>query len=103
MKRFTFKVELSGLGKTCEEAWNDATEQFAMEPGPAPSEVMTDEVSSIKVCPECYSEDVVTNVRQGEGQAFGAPAHIVDMGFKCNSCQAEWGFEKFKKEGDADV
>jgi hypothetical protein len=33
MKHYIFKVTLSGYGKTPEEAWDDAVETFAQDPG----------------------------------------------------------------------
>jgi hypothetical protein len=33
MKRYIFKVTLSGLGNTEADAWEDAVEQFSMGPG----------------------------------------------------------------------
>ena len=33
MKRYLFKVELSGLGETEGAAWADAVEQFCADPG----------------------------------------------------------------------
>ncbi len=33
MKHYLFKVTLSGYGETLESAWQDATEQFAQDPG----------------------------------------------------------------------
>ena len=35
-RQFTFQVELSGQGETVDEAWRDACEQFALDPGPVP-------------------------------------------------------------------
>jgi len=29
---------MSGIGNTADEAWNEATEQFAQDPGPTPEE-----------------------------------------------------------------
>jgi len=38
MKRFTFKITITGLSENGnpDEAWDDATEQFSLEPGPTP-------------------------------------------------------------------
>jgi hypothetical protein len=33
MKRYTFPVTLSGVGKDADEAWRDAVEQFTLDPG----------------------------------------------------------------------
>jgi hypothetical protein len=36
LNRYIFRVTLSGIGKTPEQAWEDATEQFAHDHGPTP-------------------------------------------------------------------
>lgn len=33
MRRYFFKLELSGIGESSEDAWNDAVEQFSQDPG----------------------------------------------------------------------
>ncbi|MBI2836120.1 MAG: hypothetical protein HYX85_00300 [Chloroflexi bacterium] len=38
MKRYAFKVELIGYGEQPEDAWDDAVEGFAQEPGDYPPE-----------------------------------------------------------------
>jgi predicted RNA-binding Zn-ribbon protein involved in translation (DUF1610 family) len=43
MKRFTFPVALSGVGKDMETAWRDAVEQFTLDPGePDSAEIETE-------------------------------------------------------------
>lgn len=32
-RRYFFKIELSGVGKTSDEAWQDAVEAFIQDPG----------------------------------------------------------------------
>jgi transposase-like protein len=44
-------------------------------------------------CPKCNSENTVTAVHQFEGKYYGLEAHIVDMGWKCQGCGTEFGFE----------
>ena len=34
MKTYEFSISLYGMGNSPEEAWNDATEQFSLNPGP---------------------------------------------------------------------
>ncbi len=41
-RRFTFNIQLSGVGENPEEAWLDATEAFDQDPG---------------ICPEIYTEE----------------------------------------------
>ncbi len=41
MKHYLFKVTLSGYGDTIEEAWEDATESFAQDPGAPDDEEYT--------------------------------------------------------------
>lgn len=37
MKRYVFgSIRLQGYGETAEAAWNDALEQFNLDPGPPP-------------------------------------------------------------------
>lgn len=36
IKNFSFKIILNGIGKTAEEAWEDAVEGFMLDPGPTP-------------------------------------------------------------------
>ena len=43
MKKFTFKVELTGDGESMEEAWSDAIEGFYLDPGVPGSESTTHE------------------------------------------------------------
>jgi len=46
MRHYEFTVILSGDGETPEEAWNDATESFGLEPGICPDDTeytVTDE------------------------------------------------------------
>ena len=35
MRTYWFEVHLNGTGRTPDEAWNDAVENFCLEPGPA--------------------------------------------------------------------
>lgn len=37
-KRYEFKVTLVGHGDNADEAWQDATESFALDPGATPDE-----------------------------------------------------------------
>lgn len=36
MRKYFFKIELLGYGETPLEAWEDAVEHFALDPGPPP-------------------------------------------------------------------
>ncbi|MFA5790747.1 MAG: hypothetical protein WC976_06775 [Caldisericia bacterium] len=45
-KTYHFKVTLVGTGKNSEEAWKDATDGFALDPGPTP------EKSEYEIIPE---------------------------------------------------
>ena len=36
MKVYRFTIVLNGIGKTPDEAWDDAVEGFMLEPGPMP-------------------------------------------------------------------
>lgn len=38
MRRYEFKIWLSGYGETEEDAWEDAVEAFMEDPGSPPSE-----------------------------------------------------------------
>ncbi len=37
-KTYEFRITIAGDGGTKEEAWRDATEHFAMDPGAAPED-----------------------------------------------------------------
>ena len=41
MKHYVFTVHLSGYGKDIDEAWQDATETFAQDPGAPGTEDLT--------------------------------------------------------------
>ena len=38
MKTFIFTVSLIGTGENEDQAWNDATESFSLDPGPTPKQ-----------------------------------------------------------------
>jgi hypothetical protein len=46
MKTFFFTVELKGNGDTPEDAWDNATEEFSVEPGPCPDLFSVDDDDS---------------------------------------------------------
>ena len=37
-KRYEFRVVIAGYGKDADQAWEEATEQFSLDPGPTPGE-----------------------------------------------------------------
>jgi len=43
MKRYEFTITLGGYGETPDQAWEDATEGFSLEPGETPSEYQVEE------------------------------------------------------------
>jgi len=38
VQRYLFTITLSGIGDNPDKAWQDATEQFSLDPGPTPGE-----------------------------------------------------------------
>lgn len=49
MKSFIFTIKLRGFGDTPEQAWNDAFENFMLDPGPAPDEHTMEDEGMIKI------------------------------------------------------
>jgi transposase-like protein len=49
-------------------------------------------------CPLCSSLNIVTHVRQGKvvHKVLGQ-IEVADVGWRCEDCGHEWGFEYFKK------
>jgi hypothetical protein len=43
MRSYTFAIALRGYGDTPEKAWNDALENFMLDPGPAPEEFIMED------------------------------------------------------------
>lgn len=43
MKRYEFTITLAGQGETPEEAWQDAVEQFSIDPGSPPDEYIIED------------------------------------------------------------
>lgn len=65
MARYQFPITIVGDGSTAEEAWSDAVEGFALEPGPCPDEgeyskEETDDEQGEEdaVCPKCETEKI---------------------------------------------
>ena len=54
MKSFIFTIELRGFGDTPEQAWNDAFENFMLDPGPAPEEWYMEDDDMIETGKEVY-------------------------------------------------
>jgi hypothetical protein len=48
-KRWLFRIELSGIGDTPEEAWEHALEGFFQDPGAAPGDANPDTESDYAV------------------------------------------------------
>lgn len=48
-QRFYFKIELSGIGSTVEEAWQDATESFSLDFGE-----FNEASEGEPICYDCY-------------------------------------------------
>jgi len=48
-----------------------------------------------QACPKCGAAgEHDAAVKQYEATVWGAPAHIIDVGWACWSCGHEWGFER---------
>lgn len=58
MKHYLFKVTLSGYGDSLQSAWDDATEQFAQDPGAPDDEGYTvEDEDDAPQLPESISKD----------------------------------------------
>jgi hypothetical protein len=90
-QEFIFQVELSGTGYSPELAWNEAVQQFQLDPGPAPDawEAKSEEKLHI-VCAVCGKEE---DVAESDLDHWYPEAYIgeVCVGSVCESCVGKYG------------
>ena len=88
MQEFFFDVELMGVGNTPEEAWNDAIEGFALDPGePLPyqsAETHDWLISGGPSCPNCGAD--TGEIEYDDLEFDGSPWQNAE----CSVCGSTW-------------
>ena len=88
MQEFFFDVELMGVGNTLEEAWDDATEGFALDPGePLPhksAEAHDWLLTGGFCCPNCGAD--TREIEYGDFEMDTAPW----LEARCSVCGSTW-------------